>query len=48
MSLFGWVLPVINVQTAHFNTASRSLGAAALYIRMKSALREKQLEEYGC
>lgn len=36
---------VIGVQTARFNTARRSLGATALYIKMKSALREKQLEE---
>lgn len=33
---------------ANFNTVTRSLDATALYIIMKSALREKELVEYGC
>lgn len=32
---------------AYFNTGTRSLDAAALHINMESALRERQLEEYG-
>lgn len=33
---------------AYFGTATRSLGATALYVKMKRALREKELEEHGC
>lgn len=33
---------------AYFNAVTRSLDATALYIKMKSALTEKELEEYGC
>lgn len=33
---------------ANFNIVTRSLDATALYIKMRSALREKELEEYGC
>lgn len=33
--------------SASFNTPRRFLEAAALYIKMKSAVREKKLEEYG-
>lgn len=32
---------------AYFNTVKRSLDATALHIKMKSALREKELEECG-
>lgn len=33
---------------ACFNIVTRSLDANALYIKRKSGLREKELEEYGC
>lgn len=32
---------------AYFNTVKRSLDTTALHIKMKSALREKELEECG-